>query len=549
MKKKLKRIGDKAYHYGVQLVAVGALTGLTAGVIVTLYNLLATRAEAFSRGAYAFVRENPAFIPVLFLALFLTAIVVGGIIKLIPMIRGCGIPQTEGATRGLVRFRWYAVLTGTFATTLLSILTGLSTGSEGPSVQMGGACGYGVSNLLKRGEAVRRYQITGGACTGLAVASNAPLTGIVFAFEEAHKRFTPEVFVCAFSSVIVGVCTRNLLHSAMGLAVTPALYGFIFAQTTPLFYLFVALAAVACGLLGVGFYYLTFWVKRSFEKITFWKGTGRVLVPFLLAGAFGLISVYAMGGGHEFLFATAGNMSGVELIFSSPLWVTLLLVLAFKLIATAVNLGARLPCDIFVPMLAMGACVGGISSLAFQQMGMLPAQSDLLVVICMATFFASVVKAPLTAIILVVELTGCFTYLAPVILGVSIGYLVGDIFRTQPIYDRLLDEILEEERAKTPRHRISVLMRVGKDSLAEGRALRDILWPSQAVVTNIVHDGVRFVPSGNSVLYAGDEIQVHGTTHDVEKFLSLLKTTVGEVLFYEEQLPPYHSQAAGEYIP
>lgn len=267
--KKMKKIGDKAYHYGFQLVAVGALTGLFAGLVVTLYNVLTSYAEDFSRGYYEFFREYPAFIPLLFLALFCGAIVIGGVLRFIPMIRGSGIPQTEGATRGLIRFKWYQVLTGMFAASLFTVFMGLSAGSEGPSIQIGGACGYGTSDLLKRGEMLRRYQITGGACAGLAVAFNAPLTGMAFAFEEAHKRFTPEVFVCSFSSVITAIITRNLLRTAMGLSVGSSFTTFALNAPNMLSYLYILFAAAICGLAGVGFYFLVFRAKKLFAKLTF----------------------------------------------------------------------------------------------------------------------------------------------------------------------------------------------------------------------------------------------------------------------------------------
>ena len=125
MKQKIQNLGNKA-HYGAQIVSVGALTGLFAGLVVTLYNVLASMAEEFSRGYYDFFREHPAFIPLLFAALFVGAIVIGGVLKFIPMIRGSGIPQTEGATRGLIRFKWYQVLTGMFACSLFTIFMGMS---------------------------------------------------------------------------------------------------------------------------------------------------------------------------------------------------------------------------------------------------------------------------------------------------------------------------------------------------------------------------------------------------------------------------------------
>ena len=493
MRSKIGKIKDKAYHYGVQLVAVGALTGLFAGIAVTLYNVLANIGEGFSRDIYEIVRETPAFIPLLFLALFLGAIVIGGVVKFIPMIHGSGIPQTEGATRGLLHFRWYQVLTGMFAASLATIFLGLSAGSEGPSIQIGGACGYGTADLLKRKETVRRYQITGGACTGLAVAFNAPVTGMAFAFEEAHKRFTPEVFVCAFSSVIVGVITRNLLRPLLGFPVESTFTTFSFTAPDMFSYLYILLAALVCAFAGVAFYFLVFRAKKLFAKITFWKGTGKMLIPFMLAGIFGLITVYAMGGGHELIQALGSKSEGMELIFSSPLWATLLIVFAFKFIVSVVNMGAGVPCGVFIP-------------------------------------FTTIVKAPVTGIVMVVELTWSFTFLLPVVMGVAMGYLVGDVFHTQPIYDKLLEGIVEEQKVREGAKKETVRLRVEKNSTAEGRAIRDILWPSDALVIALSRGGTAIVPDGETVLEAGDEITIVGETSDYKSFAEDLAVTVGEII-------------------
>ncbi len=529
MKQKIQNLGNKA-HYGAQIVSVGALTGLFAGLVVTLYNVLASMAEEFSRGYYDFFREHPAFIPLLFAALFVGAIVIGGVLKFIPMIRGSGIPQTEGATRGLICFKWYQVLTGMFACSLFTIFMGMSAGSEGPSIQIGGACGYGMSNMLRRGDLVRRYQITGGACAGLAVAFNAPLTGMAFAFEEAHKRFTPEVFVCSFSSVIVAIITRNLLRPAMGLATGSTFTTYAFTSPDMFSYLYVILAAFICALAGVGFYFLVFRAKKLFSKITFWKGTGKMLIPFMLAGAFGLITVNVMGGGHEFIESLGSLSHGVESVFSSPLWATLLIVIVLKFIVSIANMGAGVPCGVFIPMLAIGAGMGALLSLMCIQMGMDPAYSDALVMICMATFFTTVVKAPITGIVMVVELTWSFTFLLPVVIGAAIGYLVGDIFRTEPIYDKLLDGILEEQRRGEKRVSLTATLRVKAGAPADGRSVRNILWPSDILVTTLERGSLTIVPDGETVLKEGDIIFVKGETANSEEYLKNLESTVGELV-------------------
>ena len=438
---------QKAKHLAekFEIVLAGALTGMFAGVAVTLYTLLAKLAEEFSRGYYGFFRTHPAFIPLLFLALFLGAVVIGGTLRFLPLIRGSGIPQTEGEIRGLMRFRWYRALTGMFAASLFTVFMGLSAGAEGPSVMIGGACGSGVSVLLKRGARVRRYAVTGGASAGLAVAFNAPLTGMVFAFEEGQRRFTPEVVLCAVSSVPFAVGVRALLYMAFGLENGAYFSAFSFAGADMLdarFYGYLLLTVTVCALLGVALYHAVFALRRLFSKITFWKGVGKMLLPFLLAGGAGLLTAYAMGGGHGFISALGGNASGMVPLFSSPVWVAVLAAVLLRFFLTAVNMGAGVPCGAFIPMLSIGAGTGALMSFLCGAMGMPAAYADVLVVVGMAAFFTAVVKAPLTGVVMTFELTWDFFFLLPALIGVAVGYLAGELFRTRPVYDRLLEELL-----------------------------------------------------------------------------------------------------------
>ncbi|MBQ9729839.1 MAG: chloride channel protein, partial [Clostridia bacterium] len=190
MEKQLKiKTLKSLYKNALELILVGGLTGIFVGFTVTVFNLLAHEGEEISSGVYAYVRANPAFIPLLLLALTIGAFLIGTLLRVSEIICGCGIPHAEGATRGSIRFRWWRDATAMFAASLLGVFMGLSIGAEGPSIFIGAACGDGVATITKRNEMIKRYQITGGACAGLAVAANAPLTGMAFAYEEAHKRF------------------------------------------------------------------------------------------------------------------------------------------------------------------------------------------------------------------------------------------------------------------------------------------------------------------------------------------------------------------------
>ena len=530
---KRKAIGGKV-HNGFEIIAVGALTGAFAGLTVTCYSALVLLCEEFSVGYYGFFRTHPYFIPLLFLALCVGAVVVGGIVKFVPMIRGSGFPQTEGATQGLFRFKWYKTLTGMFAASLFAIFFGLTAGAEGPGLLIGASCGQGMSDLTRRSSAARRYQITGGACAGLAVVLNAPLTGMVFAYEEAHKRFTPEVFICSFSSVAVAIVIRGLLGPLVGLENGAFFAGFAFPEGVDLLLcLYVLAAAVPTALLGLAFYGLVFAARKFFKKIRIFRGYGNFLIPFLLAGVFGLISEWTMGGGVEFLHALSGSSGHTMSVFGAPLWVSLLLILGMRFVATVVNAGSDLPCCVSVPMMAMGGACGMLVSLLLQKAGMDPAYTDALVVICMVTFFTTVVRAPVTGILMTVELTWNFSFLLPAVIGVAVGYLIGGLFRLEPMYEAIFEEMYEEDRAHAKK--ITATVRVTK---ADGRNIRDVLWPYSALVTGITRGEESVTPGGETNLAAGDLLTVDGMPVDQNDFLSEPNSLVGEVVSVTEHAPP-----------
>ena len=545
MSEKKRKNRGSVYRNAVQLVAVGAVTGIFAGAVVTLYNLFASSGEEISRDIYAYIRQNPVFIPLLFVVLALGAFLLSAAVRLVPMIKGSGIPQTEGATRGIIRFRWYREAVAMFAASLLSIFMGLSAGSEGPSVEIGGACGDGVACMLRRNEMVRRYQVTGGACTGLAVAFNAPLTGMAFAFEEAHKRFTPEVFICAFSSVIMGLLTRTAIYAMLGKTPANSFASYVFYEMPVSVYGFVFLSAIVCGLFGVAFYHSVFLSKRLFGKISAPKPWIRdwmkILVAVVLGGIFSFVAVDVMGGGHG-LIEGLGTHGGafepsVSGLFGLPFVAALTVVLVMKFVITCVNMGAGVPCGAFIPMLAIGACIGALLSRGWIALGMDEKYADLLVMICMAAFFTTIVRAPITGIVMVCELTWSFSPLLPVVIGVSVGYFIGDISRTDGIYEKLLSLFEKENGIRERAQKEIFTISVKEGCIAEGRSVRDILWPAGAVVTEISRGGARILPDGDTVVHGGDILTVVCRTDRPEKVEEDLRDIAGDEK-YKGKEPP-----------
>ena len=520
-----KRFLESVYKNALQLVLVGAVTGIFVGAVTTFFNILAHEAEEIARDGYAYVRQNPAFIPLLFIVLFMGAFLLAVAVRISTIAKGCGIPQAEGATRGIVRFRWFRDATTMFAASLLSIFMGLSIGAEGPSALIGACLGDGVATTLRRDEMIKKYQITGGACTGLAVASNAPLTGIVFAFEEAHKRFTPEVFICSFVSVIFGTLTRSLIYSLLGKGVESAFHSYVFYAMPMQAYGYVILAGIVCGLLGVGFFKACFAVRRLFKKIKLknhaQNESVRIFIAVLLGGAISLAATGVMGGGHALIenLGTRGglNQPTTESVFSLPLVWSLLIILALKFFVTNINVGSGIPCGIFIPVIAIGACVGALLNTLFAQMGMRAEYFDLMVMICMAAFFATVIRAPLTSIIMICELTGSFAPLLPVIIAVAIGYIIGDVSRTDGIYEELLKVYERENGIRERAVREVYELTLTHGAIAEGREVRDVLWPSGVRVVEIHRGEEVILPDGETVLHGGDLIKIVCKTDQPQK--------------------------------
>lgn len=528
-KKQLKPLFENALN----LILISLLTGFFAGIVVTVYNILANVGEHGSQAIYAILREYPAFTPLLFLALAAGAIVIGTLVKLVPMIRGSGIPQIEGAARGIIRFKWYVTMCSMFAASLACIFLGLSAGAEGPSIELGGCAGDGVGRLLKRNQMSRRLQIAAGSSCGLAVAFNAPVTGLVFALEEAFRSFSPQVFVCSAISVVTGLATRNLMRLGFNLPIGFAFSTFDFAADyNAAFYGWLALACIICALCGAAYYYAVFAAKKLFKKITFLNGVGKYLIPFLLAGVFGLITVYAMGGGHSFIEALGTYGEGIisiKGIFGAGVLVSLIVIVVIRFITTVLATASGVPCGVFIPMLAIGAGIGAILSTAFQAAGMSGQYSDLLVIVAMSAFFTSVVKAPITGIIMVFELCGSFTNPLPALMGVAIGYIVGALCKTEAIYEKSLAQFIEEEELYKNVKKYRVEAEIMRNSIADGGIIRQIIWPTNGLVVEIIYpDGTHAVPDGEMTLSAGEKIIFECETDSEKELKEYLYSITGK---------------------
>lgn len=525
---RLKRWWARFEAYGVNLIALSILTGLFAGVTVTFYNICTGYGEEYSRRLYELLLENPAYIPLLFIGLAAGAVLIGTVVRFVPMIRGSGIPQIEGAARGKFGFNWYVTMCSMFATSLACVFMGLAAGGEGPSIEIGGSAGEAVGTTLKRSFMIKRLQVAGGASAGFAVAFNAPVTGMIFALEEAFKSFSPQVFISSAVAVVTALSVRNGIRAGLGLSVGFSFDTFVFADMDASGYGFVALAAVVVAFAAAAFYYLMLATRRLMKKITFWKGTGKFLIPFLLSGVFGLITVYAMGGGHDFIAALSSGSQESIGVFGLGFLASLVVIVALRYLSMILMMGSGVPCGVFIPMLAVGAGLGAILSQIFGYMGFDAGCSDYLVIICMAVFFTTFVRAPITGLIMIFELTGQAANFLPALLGVVIGCVISELCRLEPGYEKLLNLFIEDEGYYKHNRKVRVTVAIQPGSQADGGKVRKIIWPSNGLVVELTDGGEPIIPDGETILHAGQIITFECETSNEKELTDYLYEIVGK---------------------
>lgn len=491
------------------------LVGAGAGAVASFYRLALGRAEAWSVAMYEFFRGRPALIPLLFLGLAATGYLVGLLAKRFPYIRGSGIPQVKGELMGHFEAPWFSTLIAKFIGGAASILAGLSLGREGPSIQLGASVAKGIGQEWASSRAERRMMIAGGASAGLAAAFNAPLAGAMFAVEEIYKYLSPSLLVVVLASAMTGDFVSKM---AFGLS---PVFSFKTTGEVPLnLYWVLLLLGVALGGAGAVYNYALIGTQKLYKALNRLPESARPVVPFLLAGVLGLIFPVVLGGGHQML---------EELNGSTTLGL-LCLMFVVKFLFSMVSFGSGAPGGIFFPLLILGGALGAIAAKISGRF-VSAELFDTFVVVAMAGYFAAIVRAPVTGTILLLEMTGSFDCLLPLIVVSFTAYLTADLIKSAPIYDSLLENLLHggacEKRCDLAR-KIVVEQIVHHDSKAAGRAVRALGLPGECLLIAIRREGEELIPSGDTVIRGGDQLTFLVNERDEGKKRELLTRLTGE---------------------
>ncbi|GAA1928644.1 H(+)/Cl(-) exchange transporter ClcA [Microbacterium aoyamense] len=354
------------------------------------------------------------------------AIVAILLVRLSPESAGSGIQDVEAVYRQQLPSPPLSVVPVRFAGGLAAIGSGMVLGREGPTVHMGAALGAGVGKAAGLDADDHRLLQTAMSGAGLAVAFNAPVGGALFVIEEVTKSASYRLIVPTVLGVGAAIaCARLVIGDHPDFLVhhvpNPPMY------TLPMFLVF----GVLLGLLGAAYNALVVGLVNLDAALSRVPAVVRAGVVGALIGLALFVDPLTVGGGDAL---TQLLLTGQA--FAPPL---LLMYLLIRFVAGPLSYAAGTPGGLFAPLLAVGALLGTI----FGQIVLVMAPSlgaDFLIamaIVGMSTMFGATVRAPLTGIVLIVEMTAVTTVTVPMLLAAGAAVVTAMLVKSAPVYDSL----------------------------------------------------------------------------------------------------------------
>jgi CIC family chloride channel protein len=332
--------------------------------------------------------------------------------------KGHGVPEVMEAVAlngGRIRARVMLVKS---AASALTIGTGGSVGREGPIVQIGSSIGSTLGQVFRLDAAHVRLLVACGAAAGIAATFNAPLAGVAFAVEiilgsAAIRTFSPIVV----ASVIATAISRWLLGNA------PAFVVPVTSLASELELINYVLLGLVAGLVGVGFIRMLYNIEDRLDAL---PGLAVPVVGGLIVGVIGLLSPEVYGLGYE----------TIEQVLHQRETLSVLAVLVVaKMVATSLTLGGGGSGGVFAPSLFIGATLGGFWGDVVNEANLWPtAAPPAYALVGMAAVVAATTHAPLTAIIMIFELTSNYTIILPVMMATITASVLSISIQPESIY-------------------------------------------------------------------------------------------------------------------
>lgn len=358
------------------------------------------------------------------------------VVRFAPLAAGSGVQHVEAVMRGEARPAGLDVIPVKFVGGILAIGAGLALGREGPTVQMGAAIGTAVARRIVRDPMEENVVEAAGAGAGLAVAFNAPIGGAVFVFEELTARFAPHLVM---ATLCAGAMAVAVMRGMLG-DVPDFFAGLPESQMVTELPTYLAFGA-ALGVVGVLYNTLTMGFLQVTDRLRRVNSVARAAVIGAVIGLIGWYAPTLVGGGEiwtQTLLSGSIRLDAIALYFLA------------RMAIAPLCYAAGTPGGLFAPLLGVGAAFGalfaGLADAALPGFGLSQVG---FAVVGMAGLFTAIVRAPMTGVVMTMEMTGRADLVLPMLTACFGAILVTTLIGSAPIYDSLRERMLADPATRS----------------------------------------------------------------------------------------------------
>lgn len=503
IKKTLEQFETNKYR----TIAEGAVIGVLAGFLVSLFRLCLEKAEWLRNTLVDNAQEDPTIWILIVGLLMGSCVIVWHVSRKVPLCGGSGIPQVKGEMLGQIEQNWLGIIVAKFIGGVFAIGSGMALGREGPSIQLGAMVGKGYSKFRKKLPTDEKMFMTCGCSAGLSGAFGAPLAGVLFSLEELHKNFSTEILLATMAA---SLASDFVSSNIFGLA--PVFQIYVPARLPLSKYWMIVVFGVILGIAGKLYNYVTDKMQDFYAH--FKRRSVRTFLPYIAIGVLIVVYPETLGSGHHLV----GEIASGDFLFTA-----LIVLLLIKFFFSIYCFGCGAPGGIFLPMLVLGALLGGVYTRFF---GVAFGYADVylpnFVIFGMTGLFAAIVRSPITGVVLITEMTKDFENLLPLTMVALIAYLVADFLKAEPIYDQLLSRMLKKgiddgltEESVNKKVLIETDVYIG--SRMDGEKIEAMLLPKGCLVVSVQRENKEIIPSGSTRLKGGDRLILLCSSGDVHK--------------------------------